>query len=280
MNPTRHPHGQTRAAVPRAACAERGPSGRRPGHLASVPALALALVAALLAGLPAAPARAADACPLIRPSDLSPAQVDQIVADKVAIALQRPAAQLVTDQSLQAQAGSGDAAALFGYTALAVGEALGFDAAARFQAAAQALGPDVAAIGLTLATLQAISRQAYQAGTDSPPPLADPQRVYALDGLQLRPPALASGWYPLRCGHDQITFWRRGAADNEVATAVARISGLPAGNAPFRLQARFCYANTGVRHGPTLLCSHAGSDDVAQFKREADAFLDAASALP
>lgn len=272
-------------------------------------------------------------CPLIRPAGLSNEQVDAVVRAQVAMALQRPAAQLQLNLSLADQPGApgehpqGDMAQRFAYLALAIGEALGFDATERFSRAAQTQGNPDGVVGLPISTLQAVSRGAYQAGSDGSPPLADAASRYQLDGLAVGAPTMASGWYLLRCGHDQVAFWRQGVVEGETATAVARITSMPpwagadafvaylrqlllgtvpAGytvrqvqvqaltdsaqpcaeaqllarhvDAPYRMKARFCYVSTQAQQGHALLFSHAGSDDVPQFLREANEFIARASA--
>jgi hypothetical protein len=148
------------------------------------------------------------------------------VIGRVAQALRQPAAALDPAQRFDDLAGADRAPLLFRYVALAIGEALGFDAAPLYLQAALAQG-DPLPHRLTLQALQAVARQAYQAGTDAPAPPASPGAVYRLDGVRVGPPTIAVGWQLLRCGHDQVAFWRRGAADDEHATAVVRITAMP-----------------------------------------------------
>lgn len=288
------------------------------------PLRAAAAVSITLLGLAAASARAQPitGCPLIRPPGLSPAQVDAVVLARVAQALQRAPADLDTRRDLQSLAPAGQGEALYGFVALAIGEALGFHATPHFRRAARAVGSDQPHQALSIASLQSLAREAYAAGADAAPPAAVPGEFYRLEGVEVAAPTLTTGWNLMRCGHDQVAWWRRGAADDESVTAVLRVTALPpwtghdafvdhlrdaligtvpAGyvvrtlrvnalmgparpcaeaslvarkeHLPWRLRARFCHAGGQAQHGYAALFSHAGSDDVPQFEREAADFL-------
>lgn len=280
-------------------------------------------LATLAAGLWASSAYAiTTGCPLIRPAGLTDAQVDALVMARVAQALQQAPAQLDAERSLAQMSSATDVPALYGFAALAIGEALGFDAVERFRHAAASLGSDAPHAALSVMALQAVARQAYQAGEDAAPPAAQPGASYRIGPVQVSPPTVSAGWRVLRCGHDQVAFGRRGAADDESVTAVVRIIGLPihersedfvaylrtvllaslppghllrsldvrpepearvpcvfanlvarAEYTPFRMRARFCRPDRSAAYGSAVLFSHAGSDDVLQFEREAQDFL-------
>lgn len=290
-----------------------------------LPTIRRAAAAAGLLGLllcPPAQAQPATGCPLIRPAGLAPQQVDAVVLTRLAQALRRAPADLDTGLSVQALSPPGQAELLYGYAALAIGEVLGFDGPARFREAARARGSERPHEALDIAALQAAARAAYAAGTDAPPPPATPGERFRLEGVAVGAPTVETGWHLMRCGHDQVAWWRRGAADDESVTAVLRVTALPpwtgpqafvdhlrqallgtvpagyavrslsvepltdgarpcadaslvarADHQPWRLKARFCYAGPQARHGHAAMFSHAGSDDVPRFEREAGDFL-------
>lgn len=282
------------------------------------------LIAGLVAAMPAAgeQARPGTGCPLIRPSGLTPGQVDAVVLGRVAQAVQQAPDDLDTRRTLLALVPPEEAERLYGYAALAIGEALGFDAWPLFRQLARAQGSDSPHQVLSIAAMQAAARAAYAAAPEAAPPAARPGERYRLDGVQVAAPTLDERWHLMRCGHDQVAWWRRGDADDESVTAVLRITAFPpwsgpaafaehlreallgtvpvgyavrsltvepladsrqpcaearlvarSGHLPWRLRARFCLADAQARHGHAALFSHAGSDDVPRFEREAEDFL-------
>ena len=175
----------------------------------------------------AAAAPSARGCPAIRPPGLGPAEVDALVLGHVAHALQQSADQLDRAKSFAQLAPGPEAAMRFQWAARAIGETLGLDAPGLFMQVARLAGREPAHAGLALDDLLTMSRQAYAQGQDEAPPPVSPQAEYQLGEVRLRAPQLAPGWTLLRCGQDQVIFWRKGAVDDEAASAVARLIGLP-----------------------------------------------------
>lgn len=154
-------------------------------------------------------AMAVTACPFLRPSDLTPQQVDDDVARLYVQGLHKPLGELVTGSPFKPQHADDEELPDFEEATRTVGEALGFDAREVFAQAARAKGSDRPDESLTLAQLQALARTAYAQGHDTPVPMASPGVDYAVFGMPVHVPGSpAGGWTLMRCSHRDVTFMR------------------------------------------------------------------------
>jgi hypothetical protein len=189
--------------------------------LLSAAVLALAAVAAR--------AQVTAECPLIRPPGLGAGQVDALVAQKVAAQLQQAPDTIDPAHTFHKQDGTDNAASDFLLAAVAIGEALGFDALAAYRAAAKARGSEQMSEVLTIADMQALARTAYAAGHDGPPPEVPAGVAYRLRaGLTVHAPAPADGWQVVNCGSDHVAFRRSEGGRPPLETAMTRVVSVPA----------------------------------------------------
>ena len=187
-----------------------------------------AAVAALVAAS-AARAQVTAECPPIRPPGLSAEQVDAVVIQKVAAELQQAPDAIDPAHTFHKQDGTDNAAPDFVLAAIAIGEALGFNALEAYRAAAKARGSEQLSEALTIADMQELARKAYAAGQDGPPPDVPAGVAYRLRaGLSVHVPAPADGWQVLRCGSDQVAFRRSQGGRPPLETAMTRVVSVPA----------------------------------------------------
>jgi hypothetical protein len=165
-------------------------------------------------------------CPLIRPPALTAAQVDAVVAAKVAEQVHRPIAPNDLGKTLKELDGARNGIMAYAFFVLSVGETLGFDAAAAFHADAQARGGKHPFETLSVASFQEISRQQYFLGRDAPAPAAVEDAQYKLQRIYVETPRPAKGWVLARCGSDYIVFQRGSASSQGSTTAGARLVSL------------------------------------------------------
>jgi len=167
-------------------------------------------------------------CPLIRPPALSATQVDTVIAAKVAEQVHRPIGANDFGKTLKELDGTRKGIMAYAIFVVSVSEMLGFDAAAAFDAGAQARGGKHPFETLSVANYQEISRTQYFAGHDSPPPAAVEDVEYKLQRISVRTPRPAKGWLLMRCGTDDIVFQRqRGSTSSPASTtAAARLISL------------------------------------------------------
>jgi len=96
-----------------------------------------ALSVALLTSLSA---EAASRCPLIRPPGLSPQQVDAVVLGKASESLRRQLSASELSRPFKDLDGTENAILTYSFTALAIGETLGFESIRFFATAAKTRG--------------------------------------------------------------------------------------------------------------------------------------------
>jgi hypothetical protein len=170
---------------------------------------------------------AAEDCPLIRPSGLSPSDVDQIVIGRLAEGLEVDPARIDRSKTIKALARKDDGLRSYAYFVVSTGESLGFDSAAAFQESARRKGGKPPFESLTVSDFQAISREAYAKGKEMSPPAVKANAEYALFQILVRVPSPSEGWVVLRCMTDQIVFQRIEAGTGN-STAMARTLGVQA----------------------------------------------------
>jgi hypothetical protein len=177
---------------------------------------------------------AAESCPLIRPPGLSQDAVDALVLRRAGEALGIESNKLDRTRTINALGGRDNAALHYAYFVVAVGESLGFDAAAAFYQKAKARGSERPWDSLTLDEFQVISREKYREGTDAPLPKVKPNTEYDVGHIWVRVPSQFGEWSLLQCRTGQIVFQsQRGA--RELTTAEAGWLDLP----PFESNAKF-----------------------------------------
>jgi hypothetical protein len=203
--------------------------------LCRIPALAKRAALALgvcLFGIPTG-ALAAEQCPFIRPPGLSVTQVDALVLAKLGEVLQKDPIAINKARTIKALDRTDDAILRYALFVVAVADSLGFDSAAAFYAKARAKGSEQPYASVTVEEFQAISREKYLQGTDSPPPAVPLDAEYQIGRISVRAPSRPTDWLLLRCTNQQVVFQRRGGS-RELTTAVAGSLSLPAFEGPHK----------------------------------------------
>jgi len=189
--------------------------------------------AALVSGIASA-AEAPIECPLIRPTGLTPQQVDAVVLEDLARSVGRVGDEIDRSKTFTQLDVGTDTQFHFALFVVRVSEALGVEDGVAFHDIAKARhgGNSMA---LTVQEFLDASRAAYAQGKDGPPPAAIEGARYKLSSTMSVPaPSPARGWSLVSCRRDQVGF-QRVDGEGRMSLAYVSVLGLP----PFKDTATF-----------------------------------------